>query len=199
MSIALKILAFLSACGIAIFDFSKFQIIAQNPYYFDQVISYYFLPAGLLLALFYFTGFLQNKVFKKIAAVLLMVFSSLHILLKLADLAYNAIMDKSLPRYDNLYQTMIWVSQIILLVSFFLLALSFFKNKLRSASAYVLIVSVVAHALCYAFYVVRSGYSLSALFESGSEISFILTGALVLLGYIGIYLKEVWFENELLK
>ena len=108
-------------------------------------------------------------------------------------------MDKSLTRYDNLYQTMIWVSQIILLVSFFLLALSFFKNKLRSISAYVLIVSVVAHALCYAFYVIRSGYNLSALFESGSEISFILTCALVLLGYIGIYLKEVWFENELLK
>lgn len=199
MSIALKILAFLSACGIAIFDFSKFQIIAENPYYFDQVISYYFLPAGLILALFYFTGFLQNKVFKKIIAVLLMVFSSLHLLLKVADLVYNFVMDKSLASYDNTYQTIIWLSQMILLVSFFLLGLSFFKNKIRSASAYVLIVSVIAHILCYAYYIIRSGYNLSLLFNAESEISFILTGVLVLIGYIGIYLKEVWFENELLK
>ena len=118
MSIALKILAFISACGIAIFDFSKFQIIAEYPYYFDQVISYYFLPTGLILALFYFTGFLQNKVFKKITAILLMVFSGLHFLLKIADLVYNYAMDKSLSNYDSTYQTIIWLSQIILLASF---------------------------------------------------------------------------------
>lgn len=199
MSIALKILAFLSACGIAIFDFSKFQLIAENPYYFDQVISYYFLPVGFLLALFFFTGFLQNKVFKKITAVLLMVFSGFHLLLKIADLVYNFAMDKSLLNYDNTYQTVIWVSQIILLVSFFLLGLSFFKNKLRSISAYVLIVSVVAHILCYSYYVIRSGYNVSLLFNAESEIAFILTQGLVLLGYVGIYLKEVWIENELLK
>ena len=199
MSIALKILAFLSACGIAIFDFSKFQIIATYPYYFDQVISYYFLPAGLILALFYFTGFLQNKVFKKITAVLLMVFSSLHFLLKIADLVYNYAMDKSLPNYDSTYQTIIWLSQIILLASFFLLGLSFFKNKVRGASAYVLIVSVIAHIICYAYFVIRSGYNVALLFDADSEISFILTQVLVLIGYIGIYLKEVWFENELLK
>lgn len=198
MSIALKILAFISACGIAIFDFSKFQIIAENPYYFDQVISYYFLPAGLVLALFYFTGFLQNKVFKKITAVLLMVFSGFHLLLKIADIVFN-LADKTLLNNENIYQSLIWVSQIILLVSFFLLGLSFFKNKLRSISAYLLIVAVIAHALCYVYYLLRSGYSASLLFDSESEISFILTQSLVLLGYVGIYLKEVWFEEELLK
>lgn len=198
MSIALKILAFISACGIAIFDFSKFQIIAENPYYFDQVISYYFLPAGLVLALFYFTGFLQNKVFKKITAVLLMVFSGFHLLLKIADIVFN-LADKTLLNNENIYQSLIWVSQIILLISFFLLGLSFFKNKLRSISAYLLIVAVIAHALCYVYYLLRSGYSASLLFDSESEISFILTQSLVLLGYVGIYLKEVWFEEELLK
>jgi len=128
-----------------------------------------------------------------------MVFSSLHFLLKIADLVYNYAMDKSLPKYDSAYQTIIWLSQIILLASFFLLGLSFFKNKVRGASAYVLIVSVIAHIICYAYFVIRSGYNVALLFDADSEISFILTQVLVLIGYIGIYLKEVWFENELLK
>ena len=197
MTIALKILAFISACGIAMFDFSKFQIIAENPYYFDQIISYYFLPAGLLLSLFYFTGLLENKIFKKITAVLLMIFASLHGALKLADLILN-VASKTIDNYENTYQCFIWISQLILLASFFILGSSFFKNKLQKVAAYILIASIIPYILSYAYYIYFGGYSLSQIVDTQSDIFFIVPQIFVLIGYVGIYFKEVWMENDLL-
>lgn len=203
MTIALKLFAFVSAVYLAYFDFSKIQLMLQNPSseVALSLVSYFFVPVGLLTAIYYLTSFLENKKIKKIMAVTLMVFSGIHCLLKIVDLVLNLIEGTFTAPYveiDTTYQGFMWVAQILLLISVFILGLSCFKTKLQPISAYVLVLGVVAYFLTYAYYIYAGGYSLELLFTE-SEISFMLTECLVPIGYLGIYLKEIWLDNEILR
>lgn len=200
MTIAIKLFAFISAVYVAYFDFSKIQIMLENGSTDVTVslISYFFIPVGILTAVYYLTGFLESKSFKKISAVTLTAFAGIHILLKLADIILNVFAGTlKNTDLDTNYQCFMWVSQILLLVSVFVLGLSYFIKKIQPLAAYILILGVVAYFLTYAYYIYAGGYTINALF-SESPVSFILTECLVPIGYVGIFLKEIWLDNEIL-
>lgn len=197
MTIALKIFAFLSATYVAYFDFTKISLMVQNPEVSLDLASYFFVPVGILFALFYFTGLMQKPIYKKIVSYLLMGFSGFHLLFKVLDLVLNLASNSFLDVETN-YQGFLWVSQIIFLASVFILGLSFIKNNLRPLSAYVFVVSLVAYCLTVFYFVYASGIPVEVIFAKNSSFGFLIPQSLVWIGYTGIFFKEVWLENEIL-
>lgn len=199
MRIAVKIFAILSAIGIFVFDFDKIsQAATANTIGIDvmsNLIFYYFLPIGLIVAVLFLVKLFNKNILEKIVAVILMVFSAFYGLFRIADLINNAIVG-TFKDYETIYQGLIWFSQTLLLASLFLLAVGSFKPKVLKISGYILIASVILHIAAYSYLIINGGYSIKALISPSSDIFFIVGQALLLICYIGVYLKEVWRLDE---
>ena len=63
-------------------------------------------------------------------------------------------------------------------------------------SRVILIASVILHIASYSYLIINGGYSIKALISPSSDIFFIVGQALLLICYIGVYLKEVWRLDE---
>lgn len=199
MRIALKIFAFLSAIGVAYFDLYNIESVVYNPDAFVTAMGFHLIPIGILLGLFYGAGFLKKGVYKKIAGVFLCIFTALYFILRVVGVIYDlssGIFSQSNP-LEN-YRGILWLGQALVCGGMFLLGLSAFIKKLQKISTYITLAGIAVCIASFVYLMASFSLNFGLLFDVNSDAFFITPQILVLIGYVGIYLKEVWLDNELL-
>lgn len=196
MKTVFKVLALAGAVWLIFYDISHIGMIFEAPYFMDSIISYYYLPVGIIFALSALIVLACKKAEKPLMVVV-MVFSGLHFILKAIEVVWNLCAGMVQPG-EMLFQTLLWCSQALLLAAIFLYALRAFVPQVNVAAGIVFFVAALAHLGSYIYFVSFAGGGITGIFESDSSTSFILPQFLTVLGYTFIFFDSVWVEKDVI-